>query len=603
MWRSRMLWHLFFTYGLLISLTVGILGVVLTGQVERNQLREIEDRLHSKALLIREILKDQRPKEDPLLQRIVQLPAASATRVSLIGRHGFVMQDTIEAAVNDDPRSTRPEVLQAQETGYGMSMRRSRTLGIELMYVALKNENLRSPVDFIRVSMPLANIRSQVADLQRLIWSAAGLTGTLGLLAAFLLARRITRPLRELSEGAEEIAAGAYGHRVFVSEGDEFGHLARSFNHMSERLAAQFAQLDQDRQELRTVLSSMVEGVVAIDRDQRILFANERAGQLLDYPTRSAVGRFLPELIRQRAILDVVKGSLEDGGSRSLELDWLVPGQRTLALHVARLPGSPPRGAVLVFHDNTELRRLERLRQEFVANVSHELKTPLAVIKACVETLIDGASEDPVHRGQFLERIADQTERLHYLILDLLHLARIESETEIFTKEELPLDRIVRESLEKHRTLAQQRRHELVAVPPDSAEKEILAWADEEAVRQILDNLVDNALKYTPEGGKVEVRWGRKGDRAFLQVRDTGIGISEADLPRIFERFYRVDKARSRELGGTGLGLSIVKHLTQAMQGTVQGESTLGQGTCFTVLLPLPREIRIDDKLSVEAAR
>ena len=205
---------------------------------------------------------------------------------------------------------------------------------------------------------------------------------------------------------------------------------------------------------------------------------------------------------------------------------------------------------MLVFHDNSELRRLENLRQEFAANVSHELKTPLSTIKACVETLLDGAMDDPTHRLQFLEQIADQSDRLHRLILDLLHLSRIESETEVFSPEELDLEVEVAACLERHRTVAESKNQKLLVQPP--LESPVIAWADEEAVQQILDNLVDNALKYTGEGGDIYICWGRDEKQVFLEVRDTGIGIPENELPRIFERFYRVDKARSRELGERG---------------------------------------------------
>jgi two-component system phosphate regulon sensor histidine kinase PhoR len=199
--------------------------------------------------------------------------------------------------------------------------------------------------------------------------------------------------------------------------------------------------------------------------------------------------------------------------------------------------------------------------------------------------LLDGAIDDTEHRGQFLERIADQGMRLHNLIIDLLHLARIESETEAFSLEELDLEKIVQECLDKHRTLAEGMKHHLEVVPPPASHGPVRAWADEEAVRQILDNLVDNAIKYTPEGGVIQVRWGRDGAMVFLEIKDTGIGIAEAELTRIFERFYRVDKARSRELGGTGLGLSIVKHLAQAMKGSVRANSQPGAGSTFTVFL------------------
>ncbi len=236
-----------------------------------------------------------------------------------------------------------------------------------------------------------------------------------------------------------------------------------------------------------------------------------------------------------------------------------------------------------MLNDISELRRLERLRSEFVANVSHELKTPLSVIKACVETLLDGAIDDLEHRGPFLSRIAEQADRLHALILDLLSLARIESAAEAFTMEPVPLEPIVAGCLARHRARATTKNQTL---EDGEISAQAVAWGDQEAIHQILDNLVDNAVKYTPEGGRIRVRCFTQGDVACLETSDDGIGIPEQDLPRIFERFYRVDKARSREMGGTGLGLSIVKHLVQAMQGTVQAQSQVGKGTTFVVRLP-----------------
>ena len=258
---------------------------------------------------------------------------------------------------------------------------------------------------------------------------------------------------------------------------------------------------------------------------------------------------------------------------------------RSLTVHAARLPGLPPRGAVLVLHDTTELRRLERLRQEFVANVSHELKTPLSIIKACVETLLDGAVDDRQHRRQFLEQLEIQSNRLHALILDLLSLARIESGEELFEFQPIPVSEIVQSCMERHRPRAESK-EQVFEMAPLAGDEELAVWADEEALEQILDNLLDNAVKYTPQRGRVCVRWRREGEQVCLEVADTGIGIPESDLPRIFERFYRVDKARSRELGGTGLGLSIVKHLSQAIHGSVRASSRPGQGTTFTVCLP-----------------
>jgi two-component system phosphate regulon sensor histidine kinase PhoR len=258
---------------------------------------------------------------------------------------------------------------------------------------------------------------------------------------------------------------------------------------------------------------------------------------------------------------------------------------RVLAVHGTPLPGSPPAGAVLVFHDVTELRRLERMRQDFVANVSHELKTPLASIKAYTETLLDWALHDENVNTRFLKRIEEQAERLNQLILDLLSLARLESGQEVYEHKPLALAPLVGSCIESHRGRAEAR-NLCLSLDLGPLDDETLIMADEEAIRQILDNLIDNAIKYTPEGGSVRVTCRMGGELVALEVADTGIGIPRDDLPRVFERFYRVDKARSRELGGTGLGLSIVKHLVQSIGGQITVDSRVGEGTRFTVQLP-----------------
>jgi two-component system phosphate regulon sensor histidine kinase PhoR len=326
----------------------------------------------------------------------------------------------------------------------------------------------------------------------------------------------------------------------------------------------------------------MVEGVVALDAQQRILFANDRAAELLEFSPAQAVSRHFWEVVRQRPIQETVTQAMAAAEPSRRELDWTGPTAKSLALYVARLSAKPSDGAIVVLHDMSELRRLERVRQEFVANVSHELKTPLAVIKACVETLIGGAADDPAHRGSFLEQIDEQADRLHALILDLLSLARIESGAAALELGPVVLEHAVADCLERHRGRAEAKQQRLEAAGDGPA----VAWADAEALDTILDNLVDNAIKYTPNGGRIAVRWSKSGDEhVCLEVADTGIGISERDLPRVFERFYRVDKARSRELGGTGLGLSIVKHLVQLLGGTVRATSRLGEGTTFRVRL------------------
>jgi two-component system phosphate regulon sensor histidine kinase PhoR len=409
------------------------------------------------------------------------------------------------------------------------------------------------------------------------------LTAALAIGPAWLFARSSVRPFREIRSGAERIARGEYGHRVQGGAWREGRELARTFNEMSLRLGEQFDRLEAERHQLRAILGGMVEGVAAVGAGQRLLFANEAAGRMLEFDPGAAVGRPLYELSRQPALQGLIERARKTGEVQHEELEFTKPTPRHLTIHVAPLVAGGAAGAVLVLNDTSELRRLERLRQDFVANVSHELKTPLTVVKACAETLLDGAVEDPGARGPFLQQIADQAERLHALILDLLSLARVESGEQALDLHAVAVRGAVTACLDRHRPRAEAKRMTLEAIPPS---EETTFWADEEALRQILDNLVDNAVKYTQPGGTVRVRWESGAKNVCLSVQDNGPGIPKRDLPRIFERFYRVDRARSRELGGTGLGLSIVKHLTQAMGGSVQATSELGRGTTFTVCLP-----------------
>ncbi len=415
---------------------------------------------------------------------------------------------------------------------------------------------------------------------------AGALVVLLAALPAWVMARRFARPLGDLTAGASRLADGDLGHVIRVAGGREHAGLAAAFNAMSGRLAATFAQLAHDREQLRAILSGMVEGVVAIDPDQRVVFANERAGVLLEFDPAAAVGRRLWEVARQRGFQEIVGKGLDGPDAHRAELDWKGPVGRSLTVYVSRLPGPGAAGAVVVVHDTTELRRLERLRQDFVANVSHELKTPLAVISSTVEALQDGAADDPAARDAFLARVGDEAARLLALIQDLLSLARIESAALELDPEPVPLDRAIGACLERQAPRAEAKTLTLVEKPPADAPAGVAALADAGALRQVLDNLVDNAIKYTPDGGRVTVRWAATAGQVSFEVQDTGIGISDADQLRIFERFYRADKARSRDAGGTGLGLAIVKHLVQAMRGTVRVSSRLGAGTTFRVALP-----------------
>ena len=440
----------------------------------------------------------------------------------------------------------------------------------------------------------LQRVNEDIAPILRDLVIAAATIVTVSVFPAYVLARRFTRPIAELTAGARRLAAGEFGLTVPEGSSRETAALAQTLNRMSAELARSFQNLEQDREQLRTILSGMVEGVVAFDANQRILFANDRAAQLLEFSSEHAVGRKLWELIRQRAVQEAALRGLNGDGPYREELDWRGESDKSLAVYIAKLPvpataeggARAQGGAVMVLHDISELRRLERLRREFVANVSHELKTPLANIKSSVEVLLDGAAEEPATRGLFLAEIDQQANRLDMLVADLLSIARVESGEGRLEPETVPVEDAVHACLDRHRTRAEAKGLRLDGVALAGCPPGLSVWADEEALAQILDNLVDNAIKYTPAGGQITARWEAQPQVVCLEVADTGAGIPARDLPRVFERFYRVDKARSREMGGTGLGLAIVKHMVQAMQGQVRVTSAEGQGTTFRVCLP-----------------
>ncbi|MFO0961250.1 MAG: ATP-binding protein [Isosphaeraceae bacterium] len=404
--------------------------------------------------------------------------------------------------------------------------------------------------------------RSAIADLER----------ALGALSD-------GRPIRSLPSGPP---------------GSAVGRLSRRFHEVIPDLIRRMAEHEQDHQQMRAVLAGMAEGVLAIDHRKRLLFANPTAVRLFGLTT-DAMGRPLAELIRALPIQEALEAPLNGSGAYRREVVVRArdasgnPGatvERVLNLRGSPLPGSQPGGSMLVIRDVTELRHLERMRQDFVANASHELKTPLAAIKAYTETLLDWGLEEPELNVKLLNNIDEQADRLHQLILDLLSLARLESGQDPFDHHPIELLPQLREIVENHRDRAEAKDLayivDLQQLPPAT-----IVRADEEALRQILDNLIDNAIKYTNDGGQVRFDARTEAGEVVLSVADTGAGIPQTDLHRIFERFYRVDRARSRELGGTGLGLSIVKHLVQSLGGTIDVTSRLGTGSRFAIRLPI----------------
>ncbi len=421
---------------------------------------------------------------------------------------------------------------------------------------------------------------------------ASLMLATAAAIAAIVTIWQWRQILAEMVKGLESLGAGEKPRLVLTVAPTPLRKLVHTFNLAATEVHSRTSDLERDRQQLQVVLGAMAEAVIAVDTRRRLLFANASANRLFGLDGGS-VGRLVAELIRSPQIQEAVDATLRLSIPDNYEGEVSMPGRdasprginRTLSVRGTRLPGEEPTGAVFVFHDVSELRRLERMRQDFVANASHELKTPLAAIKAYTETLLDWALHDETVNTRFLMRIDEQAERLNQLILDLLSLARIESGQEFFKHEPLLLLPVLASCIDSHRDRALSRSLSL-KFDHANLDDNTLVFADPEAMRQIVDNLMDNAIKYTPDGGSVSVTCHGDKNFATIEVADTGIGIPRAELSRIFERFYRVDKARSREMGGTGLGLSIVKHLVQSMGAQIDVTSRLGSGSRFTLHLP-----------------
>ncbi|HVS10216.1 MAG TPA: ATP-binding protein [Planctomycetota bacterium] len=426
-------------------------------------------------------------------------------------------------------------------------------------------------------------------------WSAL-LAAIAALALAAWSARRLTRPLDAMTEAADAMRNGGLRRAIAGHGADEFDRLAAAVDGMAQDLQGRVEALTGDRNKVLAILASMVEGVVAVDRGERVVHMNEVAERLLGASPGQAAGRRIWEVTRASGVCELLEATLREEGEAAGELVLRVgtdPAERRIEMRSSPLRDAAGEvaGAVVVLHDVSELRRLEEVRRDFVANVSHELKTPLTAIRGLVETLLDDRHMEEATRVRFLEKIRDQSSRLSTLVSDLLTLARIESPEEPIERRTLDLRSPVREGAARFAPLCQHKGLEMRLELPERA---VLLRGDEEALRQIVDNLLDNAVKYTPSGGRVRLRLvapasdGGPERWALLEVEDTGIGIEPRHQERIFERFYRVDKARSRELGGTGLGLSIVKHLALAHGGRVSLESTPGRGSTFRVHLPSP---------------
>ena len=507
-------------------------------------------------------------------------------RITVIAADGRVLADNQGNPAAMDNHSGRPEVQEAHRTGTGVSVRFSHTVEKNELYLAYRLEGMPGPV--LRLALPLQEISQGFRSAQQgllLIWIFLFLLA-LGL--GYLFTRSLTGRIESIRKFSEKVAHGNLDARVKEVATDELGSLAESLNATADELQGTIDALREEKNRVAAILEGMRAGVLAIDSEGRITLMNPVLGRILQADLKESLSKKVTEVVRNAELKGILDRVLAEKKEATAVVDMALGTRRSFEVVAVPLgeAGLASGGVVAVLHDITRLKELENIRKDFVANVSHELRTPLTSIRGFAETLLDGALEDRNNNRRFVEIIKSHALRLSDLTMDLLTLATLESESFQLKPEKIDLPALVHEVLESFRPVALIKRHELEAVieaglPP--------VKADRDRIRQVLINLLDNAAKFTHEEGKIslEVRLNTERTGVELHVKDRGIGIPPSDLPRIFERFYRVDKARSREQGGTGLGLSIVKHIVEAHRGLVSVESTMGQGSDFCVTLPL----------------
>jgi two-component system, OmpR family, phosphate regulon sensor histidine kinase PhoR len=575
-----------------VAVTMIAAGLYLNRALEAFAVDTLEARLVNIGRLVHDearalILRDAPPAEFRAFALRGSRPTAS--RITVIAADGRVLGDS-EVAVDDLPRvenhSSRPEVLAALAGGVGRDRRTSATIGASLLYVALPIVDGARVIGVIRMALPVAAVTSSYAAIHRVMLAG----GLVALAVAFgiglFVARRVTKPVVQMQAIAHQMSEGDFTVRAPIRSPDEIGALGRALNGLAARLREKIHDLGHEQAKATAILDGMIEGVIAVDGRDVILLLNERARSMFGLDATRGEGKPFLEVIRNTELHEVFREARAagEGSVSNREVRLVSPVNRRVEVNAVPLRLGPNEvGVVMVLHDVTELRRLEQVRTEFVANVSHELRTPLTAIQGYLETLLTGALEEQENARRFLEIVFRHTERLGRLLNDLTDLSNIELGRVSLKLAPTRLDEAVDAVLAIMDAKAKSGKVALRSQLPRDLPPVL---ADRDRLVQILINLVDNAVKYTPEGGRVTVRAQAPAEGHIeIDVVDTGIGIPPADLPRITERFYRVDKARSRELGGTGLGLAIVKHLVFAHSGLLRIESEPGRGTTVRVWL------------------
>lgn len=568
----------------LIILPVFASYAYLRGALEEAMLGSVRTDLRVRVRLVAQEVGDAPPRSPAEWQALAQLLGQRAeARVTLITPSGAVYGES-DLPWSDLPavenHGDRPEVKVALAGGSGDDVRLSATVGQRMLYMAEPVVREGKTVGVARLALSLARVDQVVSNLQRLAGIAVLLAFGLAIVLSTVAAQVVWRDAHALTQAARRMASGDLATRTRRTEHDEIGELGRALDHLASSLSSTLSELRTERDRVSGILSGMHEGVLLLDRDRRVALVNPALCEMLLLPS-DAQGKTPLEVIRHAELKTLLDECLEGDEPMSREIDVGGLKPRRLLVRAAPLAGDQG-GTLAVFVDVTDMRRLETMRRDFVANVSHELRTPVTAIRSAAETLETALERDPDAARRFVEIIDRNAERLRELVEDLLDLSRIESRKYELHFAELDFEKHAKSLLGLFRERAEKKGIQLRSLVPATLSRVV---TDEKALDHVLTNLIDNAVKYCPSGTTVTLGASEEGELIRIEVADDGPGIEPRHLPRLFERFYRVDAGRSRELGGTGLGLSIVKHLVEAMGGTARVESTLGQGTRFSFTL------------------
>jgi two-component system, OmpR family, phosphate regulon sensor histidine kinase PhoR len=565
---------------LLIAVTLVVLDFRLTRYTAAHEEQNLEQLLAAEARILEpELANVPRPQLEDWAQQASQRARA---RVTLVDPSGVALADSHHDPETAENHATRPEILEAHRDGLGSSLRHSDAINQDLCYIALRVNYQGEPGYILRLAVPLGSVQGPIAAVRWRIFESSVYAALVALVLGYFFSQSFTRRTERLLGFAEGLVGANFSQAPLPPDDDELGTLGRSLSTAAVQLRNLVDQLSVESARREAILASMVEGVLAVDGNLRITFVNASFARAVGAEMPIPAGLTVVELVRTPELREVLMRVLTAGESVKRRME-LPATERVFEVQAAPLTSGAARGAIAILHDITDLERLERVRRDFVANVSHELRTPLTAIRGYAETLLEGALEDQENNRRFLEIIKSHSLRLNNIASDLLTLSELEGGRSRSEPEPISLRGAIESALRTVESESRLRGVSLICGVIEDAQ----VLGDRLQIEQALVNLLDNAVKFNRTGGEVRLEVTRAGDdRVRITLSDTGIGIPHDDLPRIFERFYRVDKARSRDVGGTGLGLSIVKHIVERVNGTVSVESQLGKGSTFTLLLP-----------------